>query len=48
MYIVRWALFGSGDQMDFWEIIHRFADVVTVTSVNDMEEIVSDLGRVNS
>lgn len=45
--LARWALFGSGDQMEFWEILTRFANPTTITSVHDMEEIQSDLGRVS-
>jgi hypothetical protein len=43
----RWSLFGSGDQMEFWEVITRYAHPVSVASVHDMEEIQSDLGRVS-
>ena len=45
--IARWSLFGSGDQVEFWEIITRFAPRASIASVHDMEEIQSDLGRVN-
>lgn len=41
----RWSLFGSGDQMEFWEVISKYANPTSITSVNDMEEIQSDLGR---
>lgn len=50
MYVLslaRWSLFGSGDQMEFWEVITRYAHPVSITSVHDMEEIQSDLGRVS-
>ena len=33
--------------MEFWEIITRFAHRTTITSVHDMEEIQSDLGKVS-
>ncbi len=45
--LARWSLFGSGDQMDFWEVITRFAHPASIASVHDMEEIQSDLGRVS-
>lgn len=45
--IARWSLFGSGDQIDFWEIICRFAHPASIASVHDMEEIQSDIGRVS-
>ncbi len=48
VFVARWAFFGSGEEMDFWEIIHRFAHPATITSVNDMENILSDLGRVSA
>lgn len=48
LFLARWSLFGSGDQMEFWEIIIRFANPASITSVLDMEEIQSDLGRVST
>lgn len=41
----RWSLFGSGDQMEFWEVITRYAHPMSIANVHDMEEIQSDLGR---
>ena len=43
----RWSLFGNGDPMDFWQVIVRFASPSSVSSIMDMEEIQTDLGRVS-
>ena len=48
MALARWSLFGSGDQLEFWEIITRFAQPASIASVYDMEEIQSDMGRVSN
>ena len=42
----RWALFGSGDPLDFWQVILKFASPASVSSIFDMEEIQTDIGRV--
>ena len=43
----RWALFGSGDPLDFWQVILKFASPASVTSIFDMEEIQTVTGRVS-
>ena len=43
----RWSLFGSGEPMDFWQVILKFASPASVSSILDMGEIQTELGRVN-
>ena len=43
----RWALFGSGDPLDFWQVILKFASPASISSIFDMEEIQTDVGRVS-
>ena len=45
-FIARWSLFGSGDPIEFWQVILKFASPASVGSIFDMEEIQTDLGRV--
>ena len=39
-------MFGHGDPIDFWQVIVKFASPPSVSSIYDMEEIQTELGRV--
>lgn len=43
----RWSLFGSGDPIDFWQVVLKFASPASVSSILEMDEIQTELGRVN-
>ncbi|CAI8038146.1 RUN domain-containing protein 3A [Geodia barretti] len=42
---VRWRVFGSSDSQSFWPLLSRLAPPITVSSVQDMENITSEIGR---
>ena len=46
--VARWSLFqlGGTDSLQYWHVISRLAPTVSVGSVQDMEEIQTELGKV--
>ena len=40
-------MFGSSDSQSFWPLLSRLAPPITVSSVQDMENITSEIGRVS-
>ena len=46
--VARWTLFqlGGTDSLQYWHVISRLAPTVSVGSVQDMEEIQTELGKV--
>ena len=48
IHTVRWALFSSGsDSPSFWSLVTRLAPSISSSSIQDMETIHTDIGRVS-
>lgn len=44
----RRVLFGQGEPISYWEVIQRHAPSSSLTSVGDMEDVLTDLGRARA
>ena len=44
--IARWSMFSSVDSPSYWHIFQHYAPPNTITSIEDMENVHTDVGRV--
>ena len=43
----RWSIFSSNDSLHYWHIIQQYSSPLSIGSIEDMENVLTDLGKVS-